>query len=377
MITKPPDQLESLLVIGNYKPDNQQSMLRFGKLLTRTYHLHFRVTLVSPPVFFSRLLNHSSPSFKYFAYLDKLILFPIWLLIFGRSFDLYHIVDHSNAFYSFFISSRRCIITCHDLLAVRGAFGDKEACCEASALGPYLQKIILLGLRRCSAIGFDSQATYLDYRMLVQVPTKQNTSVIYLPLNNSFSNSLCSSSLPNDSEFQLPPSPYLLMVGSSLVRKNRRLALQLIDLFGKNCPYHMVFAGGSLSDQEILYKMKSPYGKFLVSIVNPSHLQLNILYCNAYALLFPSIAEGFGWPIIEAQTCGCPVISSTKTSAPEVGGLGALYADPHDVTSFAKHVSSLQDPMFRKKMVHLGYENTKRFTLTDFSKGYLDLLPTQ
>jgi glycosyltransferase involved in cell wall biosynthesis len=88
---------------------------------------------------------------------------------------------------------------------------------------------------------------------------------------------------------------------------------------------------------------------------------LNHLYCSAHALLFPSYSEGFGWPLLEAQTCCCPVIASPTTSIPEVAGDGALYADPTDVQSFATHVLALEDAAERNRLIALGQDNTRRY----------------
>ena len=107
-------------------------MFRVAQLLARSYKLKgHRVKLVHPPVWVTRLPGLPAVARKYLAYVDKLLLFPLWLLLRARSFDLVHIADHSNAFYSFSVNPRRCIVICHDLLAMRGAMGDASAACEA------------------------------------------------------------------------------------------------------------------------------------------------------------------------------------------------------------------------------------------------------
>jgi glycosyltransferase involved in cell wall biosynthesis len=107
-----------------------------------------------------------------------------------------------------------------------------------------------------------------------------------------------------------------------------------------------------------------------MSITHPSHALLNRLYCQAHALLFPSFAEGFGWPLVEAQTCRCPVIASGTTSIPEVAGDGALYANPTDVDTFAAHVRTLEDPAARANMIHRGLANLHRYDLEVVADAY-------
>jgi glycosyltransferase involved in cell wall biosynthesis len=350
-----------ILVVGNYPADQQQSMSRFAELLVLFYKPQAQVQLIRPPVLVTRLPGLPPLAQKYLAYVDKLLLFPLWLTLRARSFQLVHIADHSNAFYAFCCPRNRCIVTCHDLLAVRGAMGDASSGCEASPIGIWLQRLIMAGLRRAGAVVFDSQATFVDFQRLIGTPPRQRQAVISIPLNAPFSSDPHAFPLTPAEESLVPPAPYLLMVGSALPRKNRALAIQLLTRLGAASSYRLVFAGAPLTQAEQAFQYTHPLGPRLHSIVRPSHALLNRLYCQAHALLFPSFAEGFGWPLVEAQTCRCPVIASTTTSIPEVAGEGALYAQPTDVASFAAHVRALKDPAERARLIRLGLINTRRY----------------
>lgn len=359
-----------ILVIGNYKADQQQSMLRFADLMVRIYACVGEVVHSSPPACFSQLPALPSPVRKYFAYIDKLLLFPLWLSFRSRSFDRIHIADHSNAFYSFFCPYGRCVVTCHDLLAMRGAMGDITSACTASPIGILLQRLIMTGLRRADAIAFDSHATFSDFQRLFGSIAHQRQEVIPIPLNAAFTADKDAFPLTALEQALIPSNPFLLMVGSALPRKNRALALELLEHLGPVSPFSMVFAGAALTEQEKLFQSTHPLGRRLISIVDPSHGLLNRLYCQAHALLFPSFAEGFGWPLVEAQTCRCPVIASPTTSIPEVAGHGALYANPTDVAGFAYHVRTLEDASIRHRLIHLGLENIRRYDIDVVARAY-------
>jgi glycosyltransferase involved in cell wall biosynthesis len=307
---------------------------------------------------------------KYLAYVDKLLIFPLWLALRARAFDRVHIADHGNAFYALCCPSSKSIVTCHDLLAMRGALGDVSSACSASPIGIWLQRLIMAGLRRAGAVAFDSKATFDDFKRLIGCPARQRRSVIPIPLNAPFSSDSSAFPVAAAELAQIPQAPYLLMVGSALPRKNRALALQLLEHLGAASPYHVVFAGAPLTEQEQVFHHSHPLGDRLTSIENPTHPLLNRLYCQAHSLLFPSFAEGFGWPLVEAQTCRCPVIASPTTSIPEVAGDGALYAEPTDVASFASHVRTLQDPAERARLIALGLSNTRRFNPEVVAEAY-------
>lgn len=101
---------------------------------------------------------------------------------------------------------------------------------------------------------------------------------------------------------------------------------------------------------------------------------LPVLYNLAELFVFPSLSEGFGLPGLEAQACGTPVISSNRTSLPEVLGQGAVYFDPVDVRDIArKLVTVLEDKELRLKLVEEGKKNTERFSWEDSAQKTLEV----
>jgi glycosyltransferase involved in cell wall biosynthesis len=74
-------------------------------------------------------------------------------------------------------------------------------------------------------------------------------------------------------------------------------------------------------------------------VVGATNAELEALYSLAAGLVFPSLAEGFGWPVAEAQACGCPVFTSDRAPLPEVGGDAAVYFDPSDSAAAAELIA--------------------------------------
>jgi glycosyltransferase involved in cell wall biosynthesis len=101
--------------------------------------------------------------------------------------------------------------------------------------------------------------------------------------------------------------------------------------------------------------------------------ELNDLYSICDVLAFPSIYEGFGLPILEAQSCGLPCVIADSTALPEVGGHGALYHDPMNASELADHLQLIfEDEVLKADMVRLGYENIKRFSWEKHARKILD-----
>src|SRR5437667_12042318 len=159
-----------VLLIGNYPLDRQQSMQRFGTMMLNGLNASgISAKLITPRPSFGKFRGAGSFVAKWLGYIDKFVLFPRQLrasLTKERS-SIVHICDHSNAMYGGSAAQTPVVVTCHDLLAVRGALGE-ETNCPASVTGRILQRWILRGLRRATFIACDSQATRDDALRLVR-----------------------------------------------------------------------------------------------------------------------------------------------------------------------------------------------------------------
>jgi glycosyltransferase involved in cell wall biosynthesis len=88
-----------------------------------------------------------------------------------------------------------------------------------------------------------------------------------------------------------------------------------------------------------------------------------LLYNGADALAFPSLFEGFGFPILEAMACGCPVVTSNVTSLPEVAGGAAIIVNPYRVDDIAEGLyRALTDQPLRVDLISRGLARSREFT---------------
>jgi glycosyltransferase involved in cell wall biosynthesis len=107
-------------------------------------------------------------------------------------------------------------------------------------------------------------------------------------------------------------------------------------------------------------------------LIRPTRADLNALYSIADAFVFPSWIEGFGLPLIEAMTCGTPVIASDRGSIPEVAGNAAMLMDAEDDTALAGHLTRLlTSPEEVKRLRRLGYARAAQFSWERTAQGIM------
>ncbi len=160
---------------------------------------------------------------------------------------------------------------------------------------------------------------------------------------------------------------YFLFVGGIHPRKNLITLLKAFSLFKKWQRSNMkLLVAGRLAWQydSVLEKLKTYKYREDVVLLNylPEEELVNIT-ASAYAMVFPSLFEGFGVPVIEAMQCGIPVITSNTSSLPEIGGSAALYADPIDAEAIAKQMLLLyKDESLRSKLITEGIAQATKFS---------------
>ena len=173
------------------------------------------------------------------------------------------------------------------------------------------------------------------------------------------------------------PEKYILSVGVSHKRKNLNSLIKAFQILKeeKNIPHKLVLTGprgwgSAVFVSEIRALNLQEQVIFTESIPDND---LALIYKSADVFVFPSLYEGFGYPPLEAMTCGTPVVVSSNSSLPEVVGEAGLYIDPHNPQDIADKVFQIiSSPSLAEKLRKLGLDQAKKFTIEKMIEKYLE-----
>jgi len=266
--------------------------------------------------------------------------------------------------------STRTLLTVHDLSFLH--------CPEAfvPALRRYLERVVPRSIARADLVLADSAHTRSDIIALLGVPPAR-VQVLYGGVHPRFR----PEAEPREqarlrARYGLGERPYVLSVGTLQPRKNYvRLMRAFTNLKPEEAELQLLIAGGrGWLYQDILAEAEE-YGDRVRTLGFVDEADLPALYRNAALFAFPSLYEGFGFPVLEAMACGVPVVCSNASSLPEVAGDAALLVDPLDADGLSGAMQqALEDAHLRRELVARGLAQAARFTWEQAARQLLAIM---
>ena len=353
-----------------------QSMPRFVHMLAEGMRQRGHETEVwQPEAKFSKLPVGGFK--KWMSYIDQYIVFPgiVKKLLKTQPADtLYVVTDHALGPYIPLIADRLHVIHCHDFLAQRSALGEIPENIT-SASGKKYQAYIKNGYSKGRNFISVSEKTRTDLERFMAVKPERS-EMVYNGLNPAFApapENVSRLSLGKELNLDLA-NGYILHVGGNQWYKNRIGVIAIYDAWRKkregNLPLLLIGPKPAVALEE--KRNNSDYKNDIHFIVGVSDEVVKKAYAGASVFLFPSIAEGFGWPIAEAMASGAVVITTNEAPMLEVAGAAALLIDrrpPGNDAEWAEQAAVVLQQAVqiqgeeKKDWIERGVEHVKQFNL--------------
>lgn len=332
---------------------------------------------------------------KWLGYIDQYIIFPLAIRNRIRKLSpdtLFVFTDHALGPWVPLVADRPHVIHCHDFLAQQSALG-KIAEHSTSWTGRQYQRMIRNGYSKGrNFISVSKNTRTMLHQFLPALP--QRSEVVYNGLNQAFEPApdphYARAMLGNETGLNLTHG-YLLHVGGNQWYKNREGVIEIYNAWRtlENLRLPLLLVGEIPNTMLMDVHAKSPYKADIHFLSNVDDKILREAYVGASVFLFPSKAEGFGWPIAEAMASGSPVITTNDAPMTEVAGdAGFLIPRKPTDKSLANtwaleaaqriHEILKLSSEERHKVIRAGLNNAKRFdtqtALDRIAKIYTEIL---
>jgi glycosyltransferase involved in cell wall biosynthesis len=376
----------NLVLLSHPAFTNSQSMPRFARMMEQAYLARgHKVQVWSPQAKFYKWVPWRRFS-KWAGYVDQYLLFPPWVrkqLKTQAPDTLFVFCDQALGPWVPLVNDKPHVVHVHDLLALRSALGDAPEN-PTGWTGRCYQRYIRNGFRRARHFISISNKSRDDLHRFGRV-SPITSEVVHNGLNYPYAampdgearKTLKQAGLP------VPAAGMLLHVSGNQWYKNVPGVIRLYARYAQTrldpLPLWLV---GPYPEEKLQAAMDEvPEQGKVMFFHGLDTIALQAAYSLSRAFLFPSLAEGFGWPIIEALACGCPVITTAEPPMNEVGGTVARYLPrlraKDDVQDWAKNGADVLlellslDEAGRASLAAEGIAWAKRFDPGAAIEGYL------
>jgi glycosyltransferase involved in cell wall biosynthesis len=269
-----------------------------------------------------------------------------------------HFIFHSSYYRTCSSAKAKNVTTVHDFIHERFRSG-------IPLYINHLQK--KKALLNSDAIICVSESTKKD--LLYYIPTikKEKIFVVYNGIDNTVFKKL-----------DMEKPSHILSLGNYVVYVGKREQTyknfgSLVNALKEHPDLNLALVGGDTPSIKEMENLKKKLDGRVQYLANVDNQKLNILYNFSFALVYPSLYEGFGMPVIEAQSAGCPVIATNCSSIPEIVLDSAILTNSGSATELSQSLELLKNDAVRTTFINKGLSNATRFSWDKMGNEVADI----
>ena len=272
--------------------------------------------------------------------------------------DLIHVLDHSYAHMIETAGRRPVVVTVHDLMPVvvlrspTGGGGWREG-----VRNRFLRQA-LKSLRQADAYIVGTE--WLKRELATWLGTDKNIFVVPFGVDRAFYGESTVARERGRHDWRIPEDAFVVLhVGSTVDRKNVPLVIQTLARLRQQTDAYLLQVGGRFTTEQEQLIDRLELRNVVRSVASADETALRRAYRAADVLLFPSLYEGFGFPVLEAFASGLPVVTSGAGALKEVAAGAAVVVEGRDPGDYVHALERLDDPDEREELVEKGWARAR------------------
>jgi glycosyltransferase involved in cell wall biosynthesis len=359
-----------VLLLRDVPEEQRYSMERYANELELALQDHSGFLTSSTAVHESRIARRLRLP-RADSYFARFVKYPLAAGRARGAADIFHVIDHGYAHVAAFLPKNRTVVTCHDLILLKGEDGTTGV--RGTRTSVFRFRWSTSYLRQVAHVICVSRSTRADVMRYWSVD-ETRLSVIPPGIGVRFR------PLDNERAWRLRQAPELvkhliLHVSTGFPYKNVSTTLRVLAALRESgVDGTLVRVGAPLNNTEVSLAKELRVHAQVVECGRVDDERLVELYNACEVLLFPSFYEGFGWPVLEAMACGTPVVTSDAPALVEIAGDAGLVASPQDVRGLTGAVRSiLEDPEVASDLRARGVARASQYTWSRTATGVADV----